>query len=237
MKSQCKPGAELAVVIPTLDEERVIGACLAAVGEPADVEVVISDGGSTDRTLEVARRRGVRVVEGARGRGRQLNLGAAVTSAPRLLFLHADCRLPGEWLAAVHRVLQDSAATLACFRLRTEHASPSSGGRLGRWWLRAFDLRSHGFGLPYGDQGFAVRRETFAAVGGFPDIPLMEDLVFARACRRIGRIERLPLEVRTTARRVDRDPVRAALMYTMLPTLFRLGVSPNTLARWYGNVR
>jgi rSAM/selenodomain-associated transferase 2 len=231
------PESKLAVVIPTLDEEAQIGACLAAVGGCADVEVVISDGGSTDRTLELARRAGVRVVEGARGRGPQLNRGAAATQAPRLLFLHADCRLPEGWLGAVESALQDTAVALVCFRLRTEPVSPSSAGGLGRWWLRVFDLRSHGFGLPYGDQGFAVRREVFDRVGGFPDIPLMEDLVFARVCRRIGRIKHLSLELRTTARRVESKPLRAGLMYTVLPTLFRLGVAPSTLARWYGNIR
>lgn len=237
MKSHGDPETKLAVVIPTLDEEAQIGACLAAVGVVADIEVVVSDGGSTDRTLAQVRQGGARIVEGARGRGPQLNRGAAATSASRLLFLHADCRLPEGWLAAVHGALQDPATTLACFRLRTEPALPSSSIGLGRWWLRVFDLHSLGFGLPYGDQGFAVRRDVFDRVGGFPDIPLMEDLVFARHCRRIGRVQRLSLEMRTTARRVGHDPLRAAFMYTVLPTLFRLGVPPTTLARWYGNVR
>jgi hypothetical protein len=91
--------------------------------------------------------------------------------------------------------------------------------------------------LPYGDQGFAVRRETFDLVGGFPEIPLMEDLEFARRCRRVGAIRRLPLSMRTTGRRFERHPVRARVMTASFPLLYRCGVSPHTLARWYGAVR
>lgn len=228
---------ELAVVIPTLNEERTIGACLDAVGKPDGVEVVVSDGGSSDRTRELASAAGARVVEGARGRGPQLNLGAQSAAVGRLLFLHADCRLPDGWLPALGTALDDEATALACFRLHTE---PSGGRRrssLYRRWLRVFDLRSFGLGLPYGDQGFALRREVFDRVGGFQEIPLMEDVALARSCRRLGKIRRLPLEVRTTARRAEGHPVRTIVMLTTFPTVFRFGVSPKTLARWYGEVR
>ncbi len=228
---------ELAVVIPTLNEERTIAACLGAVGEGPEIEVVVSDGGSTDRTRELASAAGARVVEGAHGRGPQLNLGARSADAGRLLFLHADCRLPDGWLAALGPALDDEATALACFRLHTE---PSSGRRrslLYRRWLRVFDLRSFGLGLPYGDQGFALRREVFDRVGGFQEIPLMEDVALARSCRRLGNIRRLPLEVRTTARRAEGHPLRTWLAFATFPTLFRLGVSPHTLIRWYGEVR
>jgi len=228
---------DLAVVIPTLNEERTIGACLEAVGKPDGVEVVVADGGSIDRTRELASAAGARVVEGASGRGPQLNLGARSAAAGRLLFLHADCRLPNGWLPALQTALDDTATALACFRLHTE---PSGGRRrspLYRRWLRVFDLRSFGLGLPYGDQGFALRREVFDRVGGFQEIPLMEDVALARRCRRLGTIRRLPLEVRTTARRAEGHPVRTGLALATFPTLFRLGVSSRTLSRWYGEVR
>ena len=98
---------DLAVVIPTLNEEGTIGACLEAVGKPDGVEVVVCDDGSGDRTRELAAAAGARVVEGAHGRGPQLNLGARSVAAGRLLFLHADCRLPHGWLAIVHTALDD----------------------------------------------------------------------------------------------------------------------------------
>jgi rSAM/selenodomain-associated transferase 2 len=229
----------LSVVIPTLDEAERIGACLASVGEDPGVEVVVSDGGSSDGTLEAVRRLrpGAAVVEGPRGRGGQLNRGAAVARGDRLLFLHADCRLPARWSGAVRRALDDPEAVLVCFRLRTE---PSDGGEPGPWrrfWLGLHDLRSRGWGLPYGDQGFALRREVFDALGGFADIPLMEDLDLARRCRRAGAIVRLPEAVLTTARRFEQRPVRSRVILALFPALFRLGVSPERLSRWYGVVR
>jgi rSAM/selenodomain-associated transferase 2 len=228
---------ELAVIIPTLDEEPSIGGCLESVGTHENVEVVVSDGGSSDRTRVFARSAGARVVTGARGRGPQLNLGAASTDSPRLLFLHADCRLPAGWLPEINRALDDECVSLACFQLRTLPSGGSEASRMCRWWLRVFDLRSRGFRLPYGDQGFAVRRPVFENAGRYPEIPLMEDVAFASACRRLGRVRRLPMEIRTSARRVERRPFRTTLMLAALPTLFRLGVDPRTLARWYGNGR
>jgi rSAM/selenodomain-associated transferase 2 len=228
---------ELAVVVPTLDEESTLSACLEAVGRPSGIEVVVSDGGSRDATVDIARAHGgVRVVVGGRGRGPQLNRGAAMTVATKLLFVHADCRLPEGWLPAVRGALADPEVALACFRLRTR---PSGGGTgwLGRGLLRLNDLRSKGLGLPYGDQGLAIRRSEFAALGGFPAIPLMEDLAFVREAARLGRIARLPLEMTTTGRRFEREPLRTRLMTATFPWLFRLGVSPHRLARWYRAVR
>jgi rSAM/selenodomain-associated transferase 2 len=228
---------ELAVVIPTLDEELSIGGCLDSVGTHEGVEMIVADGGSSDRTRELARSRGARVVTGARGRGPQLNFGATSSNSDRLLFLHADCRLPEGWMPAISRALDDKEISLACFRLRTMASVTLEPSALHRLWLRVFDLRSHGLGLPYGDQGFAVRRTVFDSAGRFPEIPLMEDVAFARTCRRLGRVQRLPLEIQTTARRVERSPFKTTLMLATFPTLFRLGVAPETLARWYGNTR
>ena len=228
---------DLAVVIPTLNEERTIGTSLEAVGKPDGVEVVVCDGGSSDRTRELAVAAGARVVEGAHGRGAQLNLGARSAAAGRLLFLHGDCRLPEGWLSALKTALDDETTVLACFRLHTEPSGERRRSELYRRWLRVFDLRSFGFGLPYGDQGFALRREVFDRVGGFREIPLMEDVAMARSCRRLGKIRRLSLEVKTTARRAEGHPLRTGIALAVFPTLFRLGVSPNTLVRWYGEVR
>lgn len=177
------------------------------------------------------------VVCGKPGRGGQLNRGVAAAAADRLLFLHADCVLPDGWFDAVMDALDDAAVPMVTFRLHTE---PVGGGRPRAWrrfWLSLFDLRSRGWGLPYGDQGFAFRRQVFDDLGGFPEIPLMEDFALARASRRRGRIRILPLRVRTTARRFEDRPIRSRLILATFPTLFKLGVPPETLARWYGVVR
>ncbi len=140
----------------------------------------------------------------------------------------------GGWMRS-SGALQDPETTLACFRLSTRPAN--GAGRIHRAWLSLLDLRSYGLGLPYGDQAFALRREVYEEVGGFPAIPLMEDLALARECRRRGRIRHLPLAVRTSGRRFEQRPVRTRLMTIGFPWLFRLGVAPQTLARWYGEVR
>lgn len=227
----------LAVIIPTFDEEHTIVECLESVGGRHEVAVVVSDGGSTDGTVGLAETRGATVVEGPPGRGGQLNRGAAATPSELLFFLHADCRVPPGWFEAISEALAEPETALACFWLRTEpthHVAPTSMRRV---WLRTLDLRARGGRLPYGDQGFAVRREVFDQVGRFPEIPLMEDLAFARACRRVGKIRRIPLEIRTGARRTESSPVRARLMMLVFPSLFRVGVPARTLARWYGNPR
>ncbi len=230
----------LGVVVPTLDEASTILDCLAAIGRGPRVEVVVSDGGSGDRTLALVRgdRPDVRVVTGPRGRGGQLNRGAAAAGgAAAFVFVHADCRLPGGWDAAVRGALAEPAAAIGCFRLHTEPPQDGADGAAARWWWRLLDARGRGLGLPYGDQALFVRRDVFEAVGGFPDIPLMEDLEFVRRCLRLGRLARLQVAVRTTARRFAGRPVRARVCTATFPLLFRLGVSPRRLARWYGDVR
>jgi rSAM/selenodomain-associated transferase 2 len=224
-------------VIPTLNEERTISACLAAVHRE-QVEAVVSDGGSRDGTLRtVDEFPRTRIVRGAAGRGQQLNRGAALARGGSLLFLHADCVLPDGWLDALRSALGDPRVSLACFRLHTEPPAGSSACALRRAWLRLLDLRSLGPGLPYGDQGFGMRRSVFGELGGFPEIPLMEDVAMARACRQVGTIARIPLAMRTTARRFQRYPIRTRLMTLGFPWLYRAGVSPWRLAKWYREVR
>jgi rSAM/selenodomain-associated transferase 2 len=225
----------LSVVVPTLNEESAIAACLGSVGDDADVEIVLSDGGSVDRTVEVARaaRPDAIVVGGPAGRGGQLARGVAVARGEVIVFLHADCRLPRGWRAAVGDALADPGVAIGCFRLRTE--APGAGAA--RTWWRLLDLRGRGLGLPYGDQALFLRRATLEAVGGVPDQPLMEDVELVRRCLRRGRLARVALEVGTTARRFAGRPLRARLCTATFPSLYRLGVAPATLARWYGGAR
>lgn len=228
----------ISVIIPTLNEESQMAGCLEQLSSEPRAEVVVSDGGSEDNTAPIARSTsGVKVVNGGPGRGQQLNRGALEATCERFLFLHVDCRLPAGWFDALYGALEDQDTALVCFRLHTVPTSPCHSGRLRRAWLRGLDIRSYGFGLPYGDQGFGVRRTTFEAAGGFPNIPLMEDLAFAKSCRQLGGIKRLEQEMITTARRFERRPVRSRVMTATFPLLFRLGVSPHRLAKWYGTVR
>ena len=234
--------AAIAVVVPTLNEEARIADCLSSIGGGPGVEVAVSDGGSRDRTLEIVREHfpAVAVVAGPAGRGEQQNRGAAATTAPVLLFLHADCRLPPGWCEAAAAAMARPDVALGCFRLHTEPVLPAERGRAGgpalAWW-RLLDLRGAGWGRPYGDQALFLRRDTFREIGGFPSIPLMEDVELVRRCLRRGELARVRLEVRTSARRFAGHPVRARVCTATFPWLYRLGVSPARLARWYGSVR
>lgn len=225
-------GGGLSVVIPTLDEAAVLGDTLAAL-PPGPVEVIVADGGSRDATRAIARAHGCRVVASTPGRGVQMNAGAAAAKGGVLLFLHADTRLPPGAPEAIAAALADPEVVGGAFRLGID-----SPDRFLRLVAEAANLRSRLTGVCYGDQAPFVRREAFAALGGFPPFPIMEDVAFGRALRRLGRVVLLEGRVATSARRWEREnPLYTTLRNTALVSLFRLGVAPERLARWYRPVR
>ena len=220
----------LAIVVPALNEEDSLRRHLPAALAAAD-EVVVSDGGSTDRTVEVARELGARAVTGPPGRGGQLNRGAAAATADVLLFLHADTTLPPGGARAVRAAVAQGAAGGA-FLVRFD-----SGGIM-RLGARLVNLRTRLTRLPLGDQAQFVTRETFDRLGGFREWPILEDLDFARRLRRTGRIVLLEDRVTTGARRYRRQGVlRTVAVNWLIWFLFFLGVSPHRLARLYRHVR
>jgi rSAM/selenodomain-associated transferase 2 len=231
------PRARVSIVIPALDEERAIGAVLSAALAQAD-DVVVSDGGSRDRTVEIAREMGARVVAGPRGRGLQLNRGAAAASeAGRepediLLFLHADTALPEGGVELVRQAIA-AGAVGGAFEIRFD----------GRGWVyrlgeRIASLRSRWSRLALGDQAQFVRRERFEDLGGFRDWPLLEDLDFMLRLRETGRIAILRRPVVTSARRfAARGPLRTVLGNWWIWTQFVRGVPPRELAARYLDVR
>ena len=190
--------APLSVVIPTLNAAGALPGCLSGlmegVSEGLVREVVVSDGGSTDATVAVAREVGARVVTGPAGRGGQLGRGVAASGGPWVLALHADSWLTPGWAGPVAAHLA-AGGEAGWFRLafRADGLAP----RLVAGWA---NLRSRA-GLPYGDQGLLVPRVLLDAVGGYPDIPLMEDVALARRLR--GRLRGVPATVRTGAERFE----------------------------------
>lgn len=225
----------ITVVIPVLDEELRIADRLREVQGFADVVVV--DGGSKDRTPSLVRaeeklRPGLRLVKGPRGRARQMNLGASLSRREVLLFLHADCSLPPGAQDEIEQALLDPGVVAGAFR--TWHFADEGQSAP---WLHVADLRSRYSGLPYGDQALFVRRAVFERLGGFPDQPLMEDLELSRRLRRVGKIVILRSSVRVSGRRFLRHPVRSTLIVNLFPLLYRLGVPPRALARYYEEIR
>jgi len=217
----------MAIVMPTLNEAATLKRLLPAALAAAD-EVVVSDGGSSDGTLEVARGLGARTVSGAPGRGGQLNRGAAAVAAEVLLFLHADTALPPEGALAVRAAVARGAVGGAfCLRFDVDRPLLRLGARL-------INLRTRLRFPPLGDQAQFVRRDVFLRMQGFREWPILEDVDFARRLRKQGRTVLIEARVTTAARRfVELGIVRTVATNWLIWTLFLLGVSPHRLARLY----
>lgn len=223
----------ISVIIPTLNEELTLEKSLISAVNSNEVEIIVSDGGSLDATLAIAKRFTDKLISSPAGRGVQLNRGADASSGDILLFLHADTILPKGWDNIVGETLNDSMVSGGAFSFALSKRSlPFS--------LISFmtNLRSRFFKLPYGDQAIFVRRETFERLGGFQEIPIMEDLELVKSIRRCGTLKVLNLPVITSSRRWDREGwIKTMLRNQLLLFLYHLGVSPERLYRFYNAVR
>jgi rSAM/selenodomain-associated transferase 2/rSAM/selenodomain-associated transferase 1 len=225
-RAAAQPSARLSVVIPTLNEAANIEGTLANVGEAPDVEVIVVDAHSRDGTAELARAHGARVVTCPPGRGRQMNLGASAATGEILLFLHADTRLPDGFDRHVRRLLAVPGAVAGAFELAIDGSQPSL-----RVIVRLANWRSRRLHMPYGDQAIFIRADTFRRVGGYPDLPVMEDYELVRRVRRLGRIVIAPAAATTSARRWRALGVwRTTLLNQITIILYNLGFSPTRFA-------
>jgi rSAM/selenodomain-associated transferase 2 len=224
---------ELAAVIPTLNAAETLGRTLAALAAAVD-EIIIADGGSTDATRAIAAAAGARVIEAPRGRGPQLAAGTAAATTPWLLVIHADTRPGPGWRAAAVAFMADPAhaGRAAHFRFALDDAAPQA-----RRLERAVAWRCRVLGLPYGDQGLLIRRETLARLGGFRPIPIMEDVDLVRRIGRAGLVA-LEAEFITSAARWRAEGwwARSARNLSCLALWFA-GVPPGRIARLYAKRR
>ena len=219
--------ARVSVIIPTWNEaERLPTAIATARG--AGVEILVADGGSSDDTVAVARSLGARVVTSAAGRGQQLAAGAAAASGDLLVFLHADARLPVGYLEHVRTTLADDATALGAFRLRID-----GNGLALRWIEWCVRVRSRWLCMPYGDQALFLRAATYRRLGGFRDLPAMEDFDFVRRARRHGAVVVIEPAVLTSARAWQRDGViRLTMLNAACAIACCFGVAPERVASW-----
>ena len=218
----------LSVIIPALDEEAHIEETILNAQSP-DAEVIVVDGGSGDSTVKRAERAGAAVLRGPRGRALQQNAGAAAASGSVLLFLHADTLLPKDYVTQVFETLMDRRVALGAFRFRTDLDRPLMRGIEFTTHIRSRYLR-----LPYGDQALFLRKFHFQAAGGFPEMPIAEDLVFVRLVSKLGRVGIAPADAITSARRwKEVGLLRTTLINQVILAGFALGISPKTLARLY----
>ncbi len=225
----------ISVIIPTLHEEKTLPDTLTRLQHPAFSEVLVVDGGSRDRTLaDVALANPLtRVLNAPRGRARQMNAGAAAAKGELLLFLHADTLLPATAAQDITQAMADTRIAGGRFDARLV---PDRGllwvvGRMMSW-------RSRLTGIATGDQAIFVRRKVFEDLGGFPDIPIMEDIAFSRRLKQAGHVAALHSCVMTSGRRWERhSAIKTILLMWWLRLLFYLGVSPARLKRMYDDAR
>jgi len=223
--------APITVIIPTLNAAEALASAAAALmpGVEAGLirALVISDGGSQDATIDVAEDLGATVTVGPAGRGVQIARGVAAAQTDWLLILHADSWPEGDWVDTVAAHIAARADTAGWFRLR--YRAP---GWSARWVAGWANLRSRVLGLPYGDQGLLIHRDLLAQVGGFPDMPLMEDVALARRLK--GRLRGLDATVSTSAvRYLSGGWIRRGARNLWTLARFLMGADPEKLAQSY----
>ena len=220
---------KLTIVIPTLNEADRLPATLAGLGRPDDVEIIVADGGSRDTTRQIARQAGVRLVSSRPGRAFQMNRGAGKARGRFLVFLHADTRLPDGYLAEIETILTRPGVTAGAFRFQID--APGWGFRLIEI---ATSLRARLFSTPYGDQGLFLRASTLRRMGGYREIPIMEDFELVRRLVRSGKVVISPMQAPTSGRRWKRlGLVRTTLLNWTIVLAYWCNVSPVRLAGWY----
>jgi rSAM/selenodomain-associated transferase 2 len=222
---------KLSIVMPVLDEAAGIEAALTALApyRARGIEVVVADGGSRDRTSDLARPLADRVLSAPRGRSLQMNAGAVAAAGDALLFLHADTQLPADADRLVLDGLAHSGRAWGRFDVRI------AGSGVLRLVAAMMNLRSRLTGIATGDQAMFMTRTAFEAAGGFPAIPLMEDVAFSARLKRVSRPLCLRARVTTSGRRWrQQGALRTVLLMWRLRLSYYLGADPAKLARTYG---
>lgn len=225
-------GHFISYIIPTLNEEASLAETLKSVmAQPGNKEVIIVDGGSIDKTLEIAREIRCQIIESSPGRGVQLNHGADIAKGDILLFLHADTTLPFGASLEVESQLGKPSTIAGSFRLEFK---PSSSA------LRLYSLCTaiNNSFFTFGDQGLFLKRSAFYAIGKFKPYPILEDVDFQIRTRRMGRFAKSHLLVTTSSRRFRRHGViRQQLLNLCIIAAYHAGVQPQKLSQFYSNAR
>jgi rSAM/selenodomain-associated transferase 2 len=222
--------AKISIIIPTLNESKNIKATLASTQVSTNVEIIVVDGGSKDNTVEIAESLGVKVIVGYQNRACQMNAGAKSATGDILLFLHADTLLPADFDAMIRTALQQPLTTAGAFALRIN--APQPGLRLVEWGVK---LRSKWFNMPYGDQAIFITKDKFNYIGGFPELPIMEDFELIRNFKNLGnKITFIPIPVITSPRRWLRKGIlQTTLINQIVIIAYFIGISPEKIRNWY----
>ncbi|GJL61071.1 MAG: glycosyl transferase [Nitrospirales bacterium] len=230
----------IAVIIPVLNEQKVLPDLLLGLLPLGFEEIIVVDGGSRDGTMDVARKMlestsgsRYRIISSSCGRASQMNAGAALANSDILVFLHADTQLPDN----ARQLVAGTMADPQCVGGRFDVRFPQDTGYA--WMVsRLMNLRSRWSGISTGDQTIFVRRSVFEKLGGFANIPLMEDIEFSRRLKRVGTIASLRARVITSFRRWEQHgPLRTIVRMWTLRAWYWLGWDPRRLQQYYDTVR
>jgi rSAM/selenodomain-associated transferase 2 len=226
---------KISIIIPVLNEIKTIGATLASTCSSTNIEVIVVDGGSIDGTGDLVQSLGIKVLSSPAGRAIQMNAGALVATGEILLFLHADTLLPPEFDTMIRAAMKypnpvsQQIAVAGAFELQIDCSARSL-----RAIERGVNWRSHFLQLPYGDQAIFLKSTTFDRIGGFLELPIMEDFDLMCRLKRLGYITIIPVSVITSARRwLKKGILQTTLINQIVIIAYLLGVSPHQLMRWY----
>lgn len=221
--------ATISIIIPTLNEAENIKEAIASTHKSENIEVIVVDGGSSDDTVAIAQSLGVKVISSSPGRAVQMNAGAAVANGEILLFLHADTRLGIGFDTQIRQALSQPRNVAGAFDLQI-NASPLVL-RLVEWGVK---LRSRFLQMPYGDQAIYLTKKVFQEIGGFPELPIMEDFELMRRLHSQGRIVIISTPVITSARRwLQKGVFQTTILNQIIIIAYLLGVSPKRIRNWY----
>lgn len=219
----------ISIIIPVLNETKTIAQTISTAQTATDIEIIVVDGGSNDGTVELAQSLDVQLISTFPGRATQMNQGAMAATGDILIFLHGDTLLPPGFDRLVREALLNANTIAGAFELGIRGTERSL-----RIVEKMVNWRSRYLQIPYGDQGIFLKAKIFQEVGGFPEIPIMEDFELIRQLRKKGRIAIVSVPVLTSGRRWQKLGVlKTTIINQIVIIAYLLGVSPEILAQWY----